>query len=79
MLHLLQQEAAIQPQNMTIATDLLQCTFSWRQQRFRLIYNRQLDTASNYQATWEHDPATRPDYTIERETALTVEYRGKLI
>ncbi|GHO49633.1 hypothetical protein [Ktedonospora formicarum] len=79
MIHLLQQETAIQPQDMTIATDLLQCTFSWQKRRFRLIYNRQLDTSSNYRSTWEYGPATRPDYTIERETPLTVKHREDLI
>ena len=78
-LHLLAQDTAVQPQDMTIATDLLQCTFTWQQRRFRFIYNRQLDTATGYETGWQHQPARRPDYTIEREQPLRVPTEGPLI
>ena len=78
-LHLLAQNNAVQPQDMTIATDLLQCTFSWQQRRFRFIYNRQLDTTTGYETGWHHQPATRPDYTIEREQPLRMPVSGSLI
>ncbi|GLV59770.1 hypothetical protein KDH_65950 [Dictyobacter sp. S3.2.2.5] len=79
LIHLLHAEGAVQPQDMTIATDLLQCTFSWQGRRFRLLYNRQLDTSTSYEPTWEHAPASRPDYSIERAEPLVVEYRGENI
>jgi hypothetical protein len=78
-IHLLYQHEAVQSPDVVIATDLLQCTFTWRQRRFRLIYNRQLDTTTGYQLDWEHGPASRPDYTIEREDPLKVCHKGQLI
>ncbi|GAC1631517.1 MAG: hypothetical protein NVS4B9_23770 [Ktedonobacteraceae bacterium] len=60
-IHLFSQEGALEPQDMVIATDLLQCTFTWQQRRFRFIYNRQLDTSTSYESDWEHGPSTRPD------------------
>ncbi|HVB25622.1 MAG TPA: hypothetical protein VNG51_27040 [Ktedonobacteraceae bacterium] len=78
-LHLLTQNNAVQPQDMTVATDLLQFTFTWQHRRFRFIYNRQLDTATGYETSWQHQPASRPDYTIEREHSLRVPTDGALI
>lgn len=78
-LHLLHAEGAVQTQDMKIDTDLLQGTFTWQQQRFRLIYNRQLDTSTSFEADWHHAPSSRPDYTIEREKPLEIRQRGELI
>ena len=78
-LHLLHAEGAVQTQDMKIDTDLLQGTFTWQQRRFRLIYNRQLDTSTSFEADWEHGPSSRPDYTIEREKSLEIRQRGELI
>lgn len=69
----------MRPQDMVVATDLLQCTFTWQQRRFRFIYNRQLETSTTYKPDWEHGPSTRPDYTIERETPLEVRHQQTLI
>jgi hypothetical protein len=77
-IHLFSQEGAIQPQDIEIVTDALQCTFTWRQQRLRFIYNRQLDTSTTYQPDWQHGPATRPDYTIERAQPLEIRHQGAL-
>jgi hypothetical protein len=79
IIHLLSEEGAIQSQDIKIATDLLQCTFTWQQRRFRFIYNRQLDTTTSYQPAWEHGPTSRPDYTIEREEPLTIQHNQQLI
>jgi hypothetical protein len=77
--HLLSQEAALQPDEIQIATDALQCTFSWQGRRFRLLYNRQLDTSTSYEPDWEQGPPTRPDYTIERAEPLEIRHHGQLI
>lgn len=79
MLHLLQQAEAIEPNDVRIASDNLQCLFSWRQRRFRLLYNRQLDTSTSYESDWEHGPRTRPDYTIERAEPLEIRHVGELL
>lgn len=79
LLHLLSQERGLQPDELTITTDTLQCTFTWQGRRFRLLYNRQLDSATSYEAAWQHAPATRPDYTIERAEPLEIRHQGKLI
>jgi hypothetical protein len=42
IIHLLNQEGVVQPDDIQIATDVFQCTFSWQGRRFRLLYNRQL-------------------------------------
>ena len=79
LLHLLHQEEAIQAQDIHIATDILQYTFSWGKRRFRLLYNRQIDTSTSFEPDWEYGPATRPDYTIEREEPLEIRHVGQLI
>src|SRR6266849_5319157 len=78
-IHLLQEHGAIQPQDMTIATDLLQFTFTWQDRRFGFLYNRQLDTSTTYEPDWEHGPSSRPDYTIERERPLEVRHHDTLV
>jgi hypothetical protein len=78
-IHLLHAEGAVQTQDMQVNTDLLQGTFTWQQRRFRLIYNRQLDTSTSFEPDWEHGPPSRPDYTIEREKPLEIRQRGELI
>jgi hypothetical protein len=78
-LHLLHAKGAVQAQDIQIYTDLLQGTFTWQQRRFRLMYNRQLDTSSTYEPDWEYGPSSRPDYTIEREKPLEIRQRGELI
>jgi hypothetical protein len=78
-LHLLNADRSVEAADTKISTDLLQYTFSWQGQRYRLLYNRQLDTSTSYQPDWLHGPATRPDYTIEREKPLEVRHAGSLI
>jgi hypothetical protein len=78
-IHLFASEGAIHPQEIAIATDALQCTFSWKKHRLRFLYNRQLDTSTTYKSDWEYGPATRPDYTIERAQPLEVCHEGELI
>lgn len=78
-LHLLQEQKEIRLQDVTVATDLLQYTFTWQQRRFCFRYNRQLDTTTSYEPAWENGPATRPDYTIEREMPLEIHHEGALI
>jgi hypothetical protein len=78
-IHLLHTEGMLTPNDITIASDRLQCTFSWQQRRFRLHYNRQLDTSTGYALDWEHAPAARPDYSIERAQPLEVRYQQELI
>ncbi len=78
-IHLFASEGAVQTQDIEIATDALQCTFNWKQQRLRFIYNRQLDTSTTYETDWEHGPATRPDYTIEHAQPLEIRSQGELI
>jgi len=79
LIHLLQEQDAIQTPDITIATDLLQCTFTWHERRFRLLYNRQLDTMTGFRSDWAHGPSSRPDYTIEREKPLEIRYQKQLI
>ncbi len=57
----------------------MQGTFTWEQRRFRLIYNRQLETSTAFEADWEHGPSSRPDYTIEREKPLEIRHQQELI
>lgn len=78
-LHLFQEQAAVQEQEIQIVTDRLQYLFSWEGRRFRFTYNRQLSSLTDYEASWEHGPATRPDYIIEREHPLKVPAEGPLI
>ncbi len=78
-IHLLYEESSIQTSDMQIDTDLLQCTFTWHGRRFRLLYNRQLDTATSFASDWEHGPSSRPDYTLEREKPLEIRHQGELI
>ena len=78
-IHLFQQNASLQPQDMQVATDLLQCRFSWQGRRFRFLYNRQLNTSTGFQSAWLNAPLTRPDYTLEREQPLEITHQGKLI
>ncbi len=77
-IHLLSQEGSLQTQDMNVDTDLLQCTFTWQGRRFRLLYNRQLDTSTSYQSDWQHGPTSRPDYTIEREIPLEIRHEETL-
>ena len=79
LLHLLAQEGAIEPHEVRIATDILQCRFRWRGRAFRLLYNRQLATSTSYEPDWEHGPPTRPDYSIERAEPLEIRHNGALI
>ncbi|HEX7735924.1 MAG TPA: hypothetical protein VF458_13745 [Ktedonobacteraceae bacterium] len=79
LFHLLSQEGAVQAQDVQIVTDALQCTFTWQGQRFRLIYNRQLNTSTTYEPDWLHGPTTRPDYTIERVKPLAIRHNSQLI
>ncbi|BCL80116.1 hypothetical protein ccbrp13_25810 [Ktedonobacteria bacterium brp13] len=78
-LHLLQEHGTVQASDTQVATDLLQYTFSWQGQRYRFLYNRQLNTSTSYQSDWEHGPTSRPDYTIERATPLEVRHNDRLI
>lgn len=79
LIHLLQSSSSIQPQDVTVTTDHLEYVFSWQGQRFRLLYNRQLDTSTSFVSDWEHGPATRPDYTIERVDPLEIRHNGQLL
>lgn len=76
-LHLFQEQERVQ--DIAVATDLLQCIFTWQGRRFRFLYNRQPDSATGFEPSWEHGPASRPDYTIERETPLEIRHDGSLI
>ncbi|GAC1469765.1 MAG: hypothetical protein NVS2B12_14180 [Ktedonobacteraceae bacterium] len=78
-IHLFAQTGAIQAQDIQIATDALQCTFTWKMRGLRFLYNRQLDTSTSYEPDWAYGPATRPDYTIERALPLEVRHQGALI
>lgn len=79
IIHLLNQGGVVQPGDIQVATDALQCTFSWQGRRLRLLYNRQLNTSTTYEPDWEHGPPTRPDYTIERAEPLEIRHDGQLI
>ena len=78
-MHLLHAEQCVQPPDLTIATDHLACVFIWQGRRFRLVYNRQLDTTSSFEAGWEDAPASRPDYSIERTEPLAIRHQDRLI
>jgi hypothetical protein len=78
-LHLLHAEQCVQPSNLTIATDHLVCVFSWQDRSFRMVYNRQLDTVTSFEAGWENAPASRPDYSIERAEPLIIRHEHRLI
>ena len=78
-MHLLQQHEAITADDTSIATDTLQFSFVWNGRRFRFRYNRQFESTGNAGIGWEHGPASRPDYTIEREIPLDVHYNNLLI
>jgi hypothetical protein len=78
-LHLLHTEQCIQPQDLTIAPDHLLCIFSWHGHRYRIVYNRQLDTVTSFEAGWENAPASRPDYSIERAEPLEIRHQGHLV
>ncbi len=78
-LHFLEAEGAVQAQDMQVETDLLQGTFTWQQRRFRLLYNRQLDTSTTFEPDWQHGPSSRPDYTIERAQPLEIRLQSELI
>lgn len=79
ILHLLDQEKEVQAREVQVAANTLQCTFHWRGHALRLFYNRQLDTSTSYEPDWEHGPATRPDYVIERAEPLEIRHEGQLI
>src|SRR5712692_9758335 len=53
-LHFLHTEQCIQPSDLTMASDLLACVFTWQSRRFRLVYNRQLETVTSFEAGWEN-------------------------
>jgi hypothetical protein len=78
-IHLFQQKGSIQSHDMQVATDLLQCTFTWNERRFRFLYNRQLNTSTSFQSAWSNAPLTRPDYVVEREQPLEITHQGTLI
>ncbi len=81
IVHLLVQERAVTPADTAVAPDVLQLVFEWSGRRFRLRYNRQYEDggAQGGGSGWEHGPASRPDYTIERAEPLEVRHDGKLI
>ncbi len=79
LLHLLADEQSVESQDIQVATDQLQCIFCWQGRRFRLHYNRQLNTVSSYESDWQNSPATRPDYAIERAEPLEIRHAGQLI
>lgn len=78
-LHLFQEEGCVQPQHLRVATDLLQCEFTWRGRQFRFTYNRQPEMIAGNEPAWEHAPPSRPDYMIERVEPLRISHEGKLI
>lgn len=78
-LHLLAEEGSIEAQDTQVDTDHLQYCFRWQGQRYRFLYNRQLDTMTGFTSAWTHGPASRPDYTIEREHPLEITHDGTLI
>ena len=77
--HLLHEAHAINASDVNVASDALQFTFSWNDRRFRFIYNRQAELSASAALGWQHAPASRPDYTIERENLLKVCHEGVLI
>jgi hypothetical protein len=79
IIHLLHQRRAIVPNDTHVEPDVLQCCFVWNERRFRMRYNRQHETSADGDIGWEHAPASRPDYTIEREQTLKVAHGGQLI
>lgn len=79
MLHFLESSSSIEPQDVATTTDQLACVFRWKEQRLRLFYNRQLDTSTSFVSDWEHGPASRPDYTIERADPLEIRHNGQLL
>ncbi len=79
LVHFLYERQAIHPGDTAIERDRLGFTFTWRGRRFRFRYNRQREESSGDDAAWEHGPASRPDYTIERENILQVRHEGRLI
>jgi hypothetical protein len=79
MLHLLNQDAAVGPNDVGVNTDRLQAAFVWNGQKLRLTYNRQAEAAKSGVAGWNNSPGVRPDYTIERIDALKFEHNGVLI
>jgi hypothetical protein len=78
-LHFLHSEQCVQPPDMTISKDHLACIFTWQGRRFRLVYNRRLDTATSFEPGWENAPASRPDYTIECADPLVIRHQDRLI
>ncbi len=82
LVHLLQQERAIVPDDTRIDRDLLQFSFIWQGRRLHFRYNRQYDDGGGNDSAnlgWEYGPTSRPDYTIEREQLLEVTHNGALI
>jgi hypothetical protein len=79
LVHFLNERQAIRPGDTAVERDRLSFTFTWRGRRFRFRYNRQREESSGGDAGWEHGPASRPDYTIERENFLQVRHEGRLI
>ncbi len=77
--HLLHEAHAIGASDVNVASDTLQFTFTWNSRRFRFIYNRQTELSVSAALGWQHAPASRPDYTIERENLLKVCHEGALI
>lgn len=80
LVHLLAQERAVTPSDTAVEPDVLQLTFTWSGRRFRLRYNRQYEGSGGHgDSGWEHGPASRPDYTIERADPLEVRHGDMLI
>jgi hypothetical protein len=77
--HFLYEQKAIQPGDSSVERDRLGFLFHWQGRRFRFRYNRQREESVGEDATWEHGPASRPDYTIEREPFLQVLHENTLI
>ncbi|GLV54338.1 hypothetical protein KDH_11860 [Dictyobacter sp. S3.2.2.5] len=79
ILTLLQQEQAILPETLSIEVDRLTCSFTWNEQHYRFSFQRQQVPTSGTQAGWRHVPLAHPNFTIEREQPLTIEYKETII
>ena len=62
-----------------VKRDILQFTFTWRERRFRFVYNRQSVESVGGDAFWKNAPGVRPDYKIERVEACEVRDGDTLI
>jgi hypothetical protein len=76
--HLLSEKNAIQAEDTSVDGDQLQFVFTWKEQRFRFHYNRQVQHEW-VNALWQNAPGSRPDYTIEREKPAEIRHDGAII